>query len=356
MVQPSDGAELVDQLRDKLNVGGGDSSTVLSDELLQRLSPDLHDDPGQRESLQKLRDLQAEHDKAFNDYLREKQELEDRYEKKVSPLFTSRKAQLDAHPIKLFWFKAFEHCEVLRENITDKDAVALKYLTDVSCETVTQRTDVAPDVPPSLPVGSFTLTFRFADNPFFENDVLTKTYIMHVDDFEELDEARGTKVLWKHGKDLTVRQLKKKTKNGRVLIKKQPTDSFFNFFSPPQHTLEEEGEVDKSMLDELEDVMDADFELGESIRSEVIPRALLYFLNIAERSDDGNEEDSTEEDSTDDDDGYDDDGHGAPNGQRTEKSPGLDEDDASDDSDDSGAPKRSSLPPAAQSAEECKQQ
>lgn len=356
MVRPSDGTELADELDDNLNVEDGDTPTVLSDEQLQRLVPDLHEDSGQRECLHKLRDLQAEHDKAFSDYLREKQELEDRYEKKAAPLFTSRKAQLDSHPIKLFWFKAFEHCEVLRENITDKDAVALKFLTDVSCENVTQRKDVDANTPPSLPVGSFTLTFRFADNPFFENDVLTKTYIMHEDDCEELDEARGTKVLWKHQKDLTVRTLKKKTKNGRVLIKKQPTDSFFNFFSPPQHMVDDKDEVDESMLDELEDVMDADFELGDCIRSEVIPRALLYFLNIAELSDEDDEEDSTDEDSTDEDEDDEAADHGAPNGQRTEKAPGLDEDDESDDSDDAGAPKQSSLPPAAQTAEECKQQ
>lgn len=270
-----------------------DAYRPLTDERLKRVLEEREEQPGHFETLKQLRDLQKEHDEIFTEYLREKQELEDRYEGKIRPLYTTRKKHLDEHPIKLFWFKAFEHCETLRENITDKDALALKYLTDVSVETVTKQKNTNPHAPPSMPIGSFTLTFRFADNPFFENDVLTKTYIMQEDDFEELQEARGIKVLWKPGKDLTVRTMKKKTKNGRVLIRKEPTDSFFNFFSPPSQMIDGGSEVDENMLEELDDVLDADYELGDCIRSDVIPRALLYYLNIAEGSDSDSDSESS---------------------------------------------------------------
>lgn len=298
MTEPGPDAAPVDDVAHELNrqlsMQERDAYPELTDQRLQRLFDGLDDQqPHQLDSLKRLRDLQKEHDQVFTDYLREKQQLEDKYEGKIRPLYRSRKEELDAHPINLFWFKAFEHCEVLRENITDKDALALKYLTDVSVETVTKQKEVSPNTPPSIPIGSFTLTFRFADNPFFENDHLTKTYIMQEDDFEELQEARGTKVLWKPGKDLTVRTMKKKTKNGRVLIKKQPTDSFFNFFSPPSQVLENGSDVEESVMDELDDVLDADFELGDCIRSDVIPRALMYYLNIAEVSDDDNDSDSS---------------------------------------------------------------
>lgn len=344
--------ELSDALRATLHLNANaEADDPLSDERLEQLVPASLEDPTLRDSLQTLRDLQTEHDQFFADYLREKQELEDRYEARFAPLFDRRKARLDEHPISLFWFKAFEHCEALRENITDKDAVALKYLTDVSCETVTMAKAAQEGVMPGLTVGSFVLSFRFADNPFFENDVLTKTYIMHEDDFEELEGTVGSKVLWKPGKDLTVRTLKKKTKNGRVLIKKTPTDSFFNFFSPPQGISEAEDEADPQLIEELEDVLEADFELGECIRSDVIPRALLYYLNIAEADDDDEDEDE--------DDGEEDESEDAgdpPNGREENKDYDADNDDDDDDEEMDGRTKHTPLPPPAQSVEECKQQ
>lgn len=272
---------------------------LLSDARLADMAPELHMHEGQTSSLRAIRDLQLDHDQLFEIYIREKQQLEDRFEKMFAPIITQRKKHLDDNPIHLFWYKAFENCEALRENITDRDGLALRYLTDVSCETVTMNKDVQRSTTKGLPVGSFVLTFRFAENPFFENKVLTKTYVMLEDDFEELDEARGTKVVWKQGKDLTVKTMRKKAKDGRVLIRKQPTDSFFNFFSPPSAMLDDENDVDQDVLDEMEDIIDADFELGDTIRSEVIPRALLYYLNVAEQ--DGDTEDDDESTSTEDD-------------------------------------------------------
>lgn len=311
---------------------------LLSNDSLLKLAPHLHHSQETKASLHLLRDLQKDHDAIFSDYIREKQQLENKYEAQFAPTYQSRRDALAQSNIENFWFVAFENCQVLRENITDKDAVALRYLSDVACQTATSG---APN--PPLPIGSFTIRFTFRDNPFFENDVLTKTYIMQDDDFEDLAEARGCRILWKPGKDLTIRTFKKKTRNGRVLVKKQPTDSFFNFFTPP----EPDTDMDPELMDELEDVRDADFELGECIRSDLIPRALLYFLNIVEGDDDEDDDDE------DDDDGADDE-NGAVNGL----DPDVDDDD--DDEDHEKHPVRMEKPVGNTQAppppEDCKQQ
>lgn len=307
----------------------------LSEANLQKLLPDdlRRNEPGQK-SLRVLRDLQRQHDAVFDEYFLEKQRLEERYERRFSPLFAARRLELEKRLVDKFWLRAFENCEMLRENITEKDQVALGYLTDVTCKSV-QTAGEGSD----MPVGSFVLTFTFAENPFFTNSVLTKTYVMSPNSYEDLAEARGCEVHWKTGKNLSVRFMRKKGKNGQVLIKKKPTDSFFNFFSPPKG-LEglDAGEADPAVLEELEDVMDADYELGECIRTDIIPRALVFFLNLAEMSEDeDDDEDDDDEDSEDED----------------------DDDDDTDDDDDrpqSLSSAKPSLPPAATTPEECKQQ
>ena len=93
----------------------------------------------------------------------------------------------------------------------------------------------------------FSLEFHFAENDFFTNKVLTKTYEMKCkpddDDpfrFEgpEIIRCKGCTVDWKKDKNVTVKVIKKKqkhkTKNTiRVVSKSVQRDSFFNFFNPP---------------------------------------------------------------------------------------------------------------------------
>ncbi len=129
--------------------------------------------------------------------------------------------------------------------------------------------------------------FKFRENPFFSNEVLTKTYAMSEDSFDDFPEARGCEINWKQGKNLTVRVFRKKAKNGRVLMKTEPADSFFNFFSPPDGLGD-----DADMKSDLENVVEADVELGEAIRNDLIPRALYYYLDM---EDDDEEEDEDEE-------------------------------------------------------------
>lgn len=102
-----------------------------------------------------------------------------------------------------FWLSAMKNQGALAEMITDRDEAALKHLVDIRMEYL--------DKP------GFRLIFEFAENEFFENKTLTKTYYYQTEsgyggDFI-YDHAEGDKIEWKAGKDLTVRVESKKQRN-----------------------------------------------------------------------------------------------------------------------------------------------
>jgi nucleosome assembly protein 1-like 1 len=102
-----------------------------------------------------------------------------------------------------FWLSAMKNQDSLAEMITDRDEAALKSLTDVRME--------------YLEKPGFRLIFEFAENEFFTNKTITKTYFYQNEsgyggDFI-YDHAEGDKIEWKEGKDLTVRVESKKQRN-----------------------------------------------------------------------------------------------------------------------------------------------
>lgn len=109
----------------------------------------------------------------------------------------------DVAGIPEFWLSAMKNQVSLAELITDRDEAALKYLTDIRMEYT--------DKP------GFRLIFEFAENEFFTNKTITKTYYYQEEsgyggDFI-YDHAEGDKIDWKAGKDLTVRIENKKQRN-----------------------------------------------------------------------------------------------------------------------------------------------
>ena len=109
----------------------------------------------------------------------------------------------DVKGIPEFWLSAMKNQVSLAEMITDRDEAALKDLTDVRMEYL--------DKP------GFRLIFEFAENEFFTNKIVTKTYFYQTEsgyggDFI-YDHAEGDKIDWKTGKDLTVRIESKKQRN-----------------------------------------------------------------------------------------------------------------------------------------------
>lgn len=306
-----------------------------------------------------LKGVQKEHSKLEAEFQEEVLELEKKYFAKFTPLYQKRativngaaeptaeeikageedeeqdevesveksEEALDVKGIPEFWLSAMKNQVSLAEMITDRDEAALKDLTDVRMEYL--------DKP------GFKLIFEFAENEFFTNKTITKTYFYQNEsgyggDFI-YDHAEGDKIDWKSGKDLTVRveskkQRNKNTKQTRVVKKTVPTESFFNFFSPPKAPTEED---DDDAASDIEERLELDYQLGEDIKEKLIPRAIDWFtgeaLQFEELEDDLEEGDFEDEDDEEDDDMNDD-----------------DDEDESDEDDDAAKPK--------QEAAECKQ-
>jgi nucleosome assembly protein 1-like 1 len=91
------------------------------------------------------------------------------------------------------------------------------------------------------------------------------------------DRAIGDAIKWKEDKDLTKeieikKQRNKNTNRTRVIRKSRPTDSFFNFFSPPDPPNVEEmddEELANSDIDELEERLELDYQIGEDLKERV---------------------------------------------------------------------------------------
>jgi nucleosome assembly protein 1-like 1 len=219
-----------------------------------------------------------------------------------------------------FWLSAMKNQITLAEMITDRDEAALKHLVDVRMEYL--------DKP------GFRLIFEFAPNEFFSNKTITKTYYYQNEsgyggDFI-YDHAEGDKIEWLPGKDLTVRVEAKKqrnkskisipmtikhiltsrtdTKQTRIVKKSVPTESFFNFFSPPKPPADEgEDEEDDDAASDIEERLELDYQLGEDIKEKLIPRAVDWFTGEALAYEELDEDDLDGEDFDDDDDEDDDD-------------------------------------------------
>ena len=184
-----------------------------------------------------LKGVQKDHSKLEAEFQEEVLELEKKYFAKFTPLYEKRakivngasepteeeikageedeeqdeaehaeKAEettSDVKGIPEFWLSAMKNQVSLAEMITDRDEAALKDLTDVRMEYL--------DKP------GFRLIFEFAENEYFTNKTITKTYFYQNEsgyggDFI-YDHAEGDKIDWKAGKDLTVRVESKKQRN-----------------------------------------------------------------------------------------------------------------------------------------------
>lgn len=210
----------------------------------------------------------------------------------------------EAKGIPSFWCTIFKNVEMLAEMVQEPDEPVMDCLEDVTVSIAEKD-----------PMG-FTLHFHFAENEYFTNPVLTKEYLMKCEPLEddpfsfegpEIYKCKGCTIDWKKGKNLTVKQIKKKQKhknkgNVRTITKQVKADSFFNFFDPPSVPDDPKAEVDE----ETQAILTADFEIGHYIRERIVPRAVLYFTGEAlDEDSEFDEDESEEEDDDDDEDGSD---------------------------------------------------
>ncbi|KAI0271273.1 hypothetical protein BC834DRAFT_433509 [Gloeopeniophorella convolvens] len=294
---------------------------------------------GAKKTVEALKGVQVKQNELQNQYKRECLELEKKYLELTKPLYARRNALIHAqaeptaeeleagaaqsakddpeeNPLAVpeataaaavpeFWLTALRNHVGISDLITERDAGALKHLVDLRIEYL----------PSSEPKPGFKLIFEFTPNDYFENTVLEKTYIYREEvgysgDFV-YERAVGTEIKWKDEKDLTKefeikKQRNKNTNRTRVVRKVRPTESFFNFFSPPVAPSEEaieEGKISEDELDELEEKLEVDYQIGEDIKEKVIPRAVDYFTGKALEYDMLSDDDDDYEDDEDDEDG-----------------------------------------------------
>lgn len=295
---------------------------------------------GVKKSIDGLKGVQVKQNELQNQFRRECLELEKKYLELQTPLYERRIAIISdtakatpeeiaagkeasmkddesydsksyddddvPAPIPEFWLTALRNHVGLSELITERDADALKHLTDIRLSYL----------PSDEPKPGFKITFHFSANDYFENEVLEKTYLYQEEvgysgDFV-YDRAIGTEIKWKEDKDLTKefeikKQRNKNTNRTRLVRKARPTDSFFNFFSPPVPPANEE-DLDEDELEELEEKLEMDYQIGEDLKEKIIPRAIDYFTGKALEYDMVDEDEDDFEDFDDDDDGqFDDD-------------------------------------------------
>jgi nucleosome assembly protein 1-like 1 len=272
-----------------------------------------------------VKGVQAEHAKLEAQFQEEILALEKKYLEKYAPLYARRaeivagkvepseaeievglqdvdpdeeetREQADANDEKdikgvpEFWLTAMKNVMSLQEMINARDEEALKSLTDIRMS--------------YLEKPGFKLTFEFAENEFFSNRTLSKTYYYQEEagyggDFV-YDHAEGDEIQWLEGKNLTVRyetkkQRNKNTKQTRIVKKTVPVESFFNFFNPPA-VPEDDGASD--VASDIDERLELDYQIGEDIKEKLIPRAVDWFTGEAlayEELDEGDFEDDNQD-------------------------------------------------------------
>ncbi|GBG86983.1 hypothetical protein CBR_g44437 [Chara braunii] len=265
-----------------------------------------------RVRVEELQKLQEEHDEVEEKFREELAALERKYEKLYEPFYVKREAIVSGEAaaavaetgaddggvkgVPDFWLTVFKNHDDLGRRITTRDEEALKHLKDVRCSRLQEDGNDA----------SFKLEFVFAPNPFFSNEILTKTYHMDDDDGEPvLDKAVGTTIEWKKDNLCQAAKSAAVRKSARTNGEEKPSeakgdgeedcDSFFTFFTPPEIP-EDEDKLDDVEMEELHQDLEDDYELGISIKEQIIPHAVAWYTGEAVDDEDEDDEDDEDED------------------------------------------------------------
>lgn len=278
--------------------------------------------------IEALRNLQTKHRVLESQFEDEILLLERKYEALYAPLYVKRGEIIDGSyeptpdecktedgsdefvvpaddsikGIPEFWKTVLSNTP-FNEQITERDETLLAHLIDISSKPL-------DDNP------GFQIVFTFSKNTIMKNSTLTKTYLLGKPDMTgELmfQNAVGTKIEWYDGQDLCVETEIKKQKHkssgkSRTVKRTVPCESWFNFFTPPQYPENEDEVEDEDMLDDLEQAIEADYEMGEFIKDKVIANAIGWFTGDAMEDngmDEFDEEDFDEDEDDEDEDDVD---------------------------------------------------
>nr|CEL73192.1 TPA: nucleosome assembly protein, putative [Toxoplasma gondii VEG] len=318
------GVSDIELISNRLEAVTIDNKSEEENEILSSLSPE------QRRAVEDLQALQAKHDELERAYDRELVALKMKYEKLYAPLYAQRKERLlqkdSANPsaqagtpaVPAFWMNCLKQNSTLAELVEEHDAPILEHLENISCEYFTpeEQTELeraagqaASEEPAGTPE-SFRLVFDFSPNEFFTPNRLVKEYHLTVSSGRhgaELTSTKSTPIAWKEGKDVTKKvvtrkQRNRKTRQTRTVEEVVDNESFFNFFTDHEIPSEEKIEtMSDKQIGELQMIVEADYDIGVTIRDKIIPQAVEWFLGEAD-DDEPFDDDFDDEDDDDDDD------------------------------------------------------
>jgi template-activating factor I len=218
-------------------------------------------------------ELEAMNEKASDEIL----DVERKYNQLRKPILAKRNESISK--IGNFWIRTMQNHPQLAMLIDDEEDDCLQYLSKIHVEE-------AEDVK-----SGFKIEFHFAQNPYFENEVLVKEYPMGDSDgggdseSDTLKLTQSTEILWKPGMDL-VNRMGKVTINPRK--RRHQVRTFFSWFS----------EKSDPHFDDI----------GELIRADLWTNPLAYFMS--EDEDEADESSDLDEESEGEDDGSDPDERG----------------------------------------------
>lgn len=232
-----------------------------------------HEGEAAEETLSNLNDKRGE----LEYYYREARlNLEKKFHEICTPLYQKRAKLVDNNSMPKFWLTALKNHPLTGNFITEEDECLLQNLKDIQLEYL-------PNEP------GFTLKFFFGENEYIKNEVLEKTYYLEnlkEPQFQDLvfDRAEASEIDWKDGKNLcfkkvTKNQRHKATGNVRSITKEVEVESFFHFFD--KSPVIDEENMDEEELASLEEEIQVDFEIGDIIKSKIIPKAFDWFSGRA---------------------------------------------------------------------------
>ncbi|XP_063980434.1 protein SET isoform X2 [Diachasmimorpha longicaudata] len=233
-------------------------------------------------------------------------EVEKKYNKLRKPYFQKRNDIIKRIPN--FWLTAFVNNKKIAEILEEDEEDALRYLNKLEVE---EFEDIK---------SGYRINFYFDENPYFENEVLTKEF--HLGSSGEWGLAsQSTPIRWKDGADLTKRSKGKAQLKGR----KRPLGhrSFFDWFT-------DHGDPSSD-------------DIAELIKDDMWPNPLQYYLAPDMDVENGIEGDGeevdgdSEEEEEDEEDVGGEDGDDVGEGEEADDSIVVVEDDADLEDEDEGA-------------------
>ncbi|KAK9325646.1 hypothetical protein V1517DRAFT_313944 [Lipomyces orientalis] len=186
---------------------------------------------------------------------------------KLKPLYDRRREIVEK--LEKFWGIALEQMgDDIDQYITPQDAELFEYLSSIDVD----RDETDPR--------TFTLTFRFKENPFLEDSTISKsfTYIDKKDDNEEEDSEDITdagRIRYKSSKV----NIKWKKDNDLTATPAGSPPSFFTFF-----------DWENSDDESKKDVFAQAHEVAILIADELYPNAVKLFTEAVEEEDEDDEE------------------------------------------------------------------